>query len=427
MAQNSCNVMLLCSVLFLGLQASLFAEDPKCSIDDPFEGETEILGTVGPQVKMVRVTVTGEDVFTIEAPLIGVNQFRVAVPELKFPQDIKVQELPAGEDCSATVAPAQDEDPACDETDSIADPCHVYKNWMIMDPKNVTDVFGRRIGKRFIAVQVTVYNSSRDFNFIIHDVAVLLKKGDDFSSAELSLLRGVAARGRASDPRNKVLNLLKGAGVIFTAVLGLPVGGARGSWAAGVAGFNPLIAGFETIYPDHSINQLVRLSDGAYTANTMVPKGQARVMFAFVPQRLFMNKAHRKKFWNDPKQFWKGGGSLDLSKIEVQLDGMHVVNVAEIPPILTAVMFKPGEVEKFGTEKPEASGFFVGRFLTGATISIQNEDLDGIVTLKIQDTSTDKSIEFIVKSTKRIKSGTVLKFGVAKKGAFRTINRKIQY
>ena len=148
-------------------------------------------------------------------------------------------------------------------------------------------------------------------------------------------------------------------------------------------------------------------------------------MFAFVPQRLFMTNDNRKKFWKEPNQFW-GRGDPNLRKIEVKVDGMHVANVAEIPPILTAVMFNPGEVEKFREANSEASGFLLGRFLTGVTLSIENEDLEG-VSVEVQGTSTDERIEFIVRSTSPIESGTVLEFGVAKSGNVQTINRRIQY
>jgi hypothetical protein len=80
----------------------------------------------------------------------------------------------------------------------------------VMDPKTVGDVFGRRIGNRFVAIQVTITNRSKDFQLLIHDVSLDLRRiylhvpsgitrereegGDRFelSSLELSLLRGVA-------------------------------------------------------------------------------------------------------------------------------------------------------------------------------------------------------------------------------------------
>lgn len=52
---------------------------------------------------------------------------------------------------------------------------HVFRS--IIDPKNVSDIFGKRIAKRFVAIQVTVTNRSKDFNFLIHDISLIFKQG----------------------------------------------------------------------------------------------------------------------------------------------------------------------------------------------------------------------------------------------------------
>src|SRR5215213_11472593 len=81
----------------------------------------------------------------------------------------------------------------------------------VMAPRIVSDTFGKRIAENFVAIQVTVGNHDREFQYLINDVSLLLTKavftpqpafndpereGFFISSAELSLLRGVAEKGQ---------------------------------------------------------------------------------------------------------------------------------------------------------------------------------------------------------------------------------------
>ncbi len=319
----------------------------------------------------------------------------------------------------------------CDETDTSRT-CNINVFRVVMDPKNVADVFGRRIGKRFVAVQVTIANVSRKYDFVVHDLSFNLSrlkfwKGDlnkRLSSAELSLLRGNAEKGRSHDPRNRVLNILRATGLIFSAVIGLPVGGVRGSWAEGSAVLNgPLITAYTTLLPDHSVPQLVRLGDSAYAANTVIPRQQSRVVVAFLPQRLFMNKSQRNKFWNDPITVFD---EVDFRKLAISVYGVHVVNVGEVPPILTKTVFTPDEAKKFGNSEPEVRGYLLGRFLSGATLTVENDDLSG-VTINVMDTPSDRRVDFLIRATAPISSGTSLTIGVAKSEHFKTIKERISY
>ncbi len=88
----------------------------------------------------------------------------------------------------------------------------VYRS--IIDPKDVADIFGRRIAKHFFVVQVTVTNRNKDYQLLIHDISLdltglqagkIFGKHPKVSSIELSLLRGVAERGQTDDPRNRLL------------------------------------------------------------------------------------------------------------------------------------------------------------------------------------------------------------------------------
>src|SRR5262249_3341786 len=46
----------------------------------------------------------------------------------------------------------------------------------VMAPKEASDAFGRRIGKRFIVFQVTVENNDKDYQYMIHDISVDLSR-----------------------------------------------------------------------------------------------------------------------------------------------------------------------------------------------------------------------------------------------------------
>ena len=47
---------------------------------------------------------------------------------------------------------------------------------LLMAPKNASDDFGYRLGKRFIVYQVTISNDNKDFQYLIHDVSLDLSR-----------------------------------------------------------------------------------------------------------------------------------------------------------------------------------------------------------------------------------------------------------
>jgi len=59
---------------------------------------------------------------------------------------------------------------------TVASKDDVGVNVAVMDPHTVSDVFGKRIAQRFIALQVTIRNKSSDHQFLIHDVSLDLEK-----------------------------------------------------------------------------------------------------------------------------------------------------------------------------------------------------------------------------------------------------------
>ncbi len=187
----------------------------------------------------------------------------------------------------------------------------VYRS--LLDPKVVSDIFGRRIAQRFVVLQVTIANKNDDYQYLIHDLTLDLQaimppppkggKTYEASSADLSLLRGVAEKGQSMDGRNMTLRILRGAGSVAAGLLGVTTFGS--SYAPAVAVFNgPAIGAFADIFPDYTIGQMNRLSDSAYSTNAIVPKQQSKVVAIFLPQAIFLNREQRKEFWNDPTTLW---------------------------------------------------------------------------------------------------------------------------
>lgn len=294
----------------------------------------------------------------------------------------------------------------------------VYRS--IIDPKNIADIFGRRIAKRFVVLQVTITNKNADYQYLIHDLSLdlgcIIKggKGYEASSADLSLLRGVAEKGQSDDRRNFVLRGLRGAGTVAAGLIGVSQFGK--SYAPSVAVWNgPVVAAFSDIFPDYTINQMNRLNDSAYSANSIVPKQQAKVVAIFLPLSIFLNHQQAKKFWKDPTLLWSEDPGMDLRKLEVIVDGNFITNVEDLPPSLTTAVIDPDQMRKFQSDKPEVKGTISGNYLSGTDVKLLGTDLPH-VSIRLDGSPTDKKLDFVVNSDLPIPPGKFLKIGVSKKG-----------
>ncbi len=206
----------------------------------------------------------------------------------------------------------------------------------VMDPKNVADIFGRRVAKRYVAVQLTIANRSPDFQYLIHDVRLAvndvyldasLKPKKDYkpTSEDLLMVRGVAEKGQIYDPSNFILRLLRGTGNIAAGVIGVASLGA--SYAPTVAMFNgPVLTAYRDVFPDMTINQMNRLNDTAYAANSLVPKQSSKVLVAFLPQAILMDAKYQGKFWKDPLSIVQ---QIDFRNLKPIVDGSFMTVVEE--------------------------------------------------------------------------------------------------
>lgn len=345
----------------------------------------------------------------------------------------------------------------------------------VLNPKDVADIFGKRIGQRFIAIQVTVANRNSDLQFLIHDITIDLSRAVDpasgqpaldlsetsrnlqrliqreeseqrktgkpedtilrnlelmrtmlasisvtgggnryrMSSIDLQLLRGVAEKGYVMDPRNLTIRLLRGAGTIAGGIIGVASFGP--SFAPSVAAFNgPLISAAERAFPDFTINQLNRLNDTAYEVNSLVPRQQGKVMVVFIPQSFFMTDIQRKQFWDDPGSL---SIALNIFAATITVEGTFVEELEGQPPSINGVIIDGSESKKFQTDKPQVRGTITGKFLSGAGIGFAGQTPEGM-TVELQGKPTFNYLEFLLKSDHPLKPGTAIELlAVNKEGS----------
>lgn len=366
----------------------------------------------------------------------------------------------------------------------------------VIDPKIVSDIFGKRVAQRFVAIQVTISNKNDDFQFLIHDVSLDLKEvfGKEFadriaaeaieacnkcindcvtlstpkgvteqpestaerrqrcnrdcgqtcrfgkfelSSLELSLIRGVAEKGQGEDTRNKTLRYFRAFGTIAAGLIGVASFGP--SYPKSVAVFNgPIITAYSELYPDYTINQMNRLSDTAYKSNSLVPKQQAKVLVAFIPQAIFLTGQQRKKFWNDPTSLYpenlpkpspspspSGPPSVDFRKAIALVDGSFITEVENLPPLVTGVHINPAQALEFLKPRPVVEGYITGQYLQDSNIELANPPEGMEIVLK--GTPDNNRLYFIIRSDRPVPRSTMLNYRVFNDRGSQMISQSVTY
>ena len=397
-----------------------------------------------------------------------------------------------------TPAPTPPASPLTPPSKKLSDDIKVYVS--VMDPGIVQDVFGKRVAQRFVAIQVTIANQNQNFQFLIHDVSLDLKGvfGKEFadeisvearnacekcvvdcmnlenpvrieeeskdvertrlnkcrdncsqscrfgrfelSSLELSLIRGVAEKGQGEDTRNKTLRYFRAFGTIAAGLIGVASFGP--SYPKTIAVFNgPVINAYSELYPDYTINQMNRLSDSAYKSNSLVPKQQAKVLVAFIPQAIFLTSEQRKKFWKDPttlyplrKQTTTGtstttttttNDTIDFRKAIALVDGSFITEIENLPPLVTGVHIDPAQALEFLKPRPVVEGYIVGQFLRDADIDLLNPPEGMAISLKGKP--DDNRLYFIIRSDRRVPRTAVLNYRVFNNQGSQTISQSVTY
>jgi hypothetical protein len=241
----------------------------------------------------------------------------------------------------------------CLVSNAISNPAYIRVHRDILTPKTSADDFGYRLGHRFIVYQVTIENGNKDYQFMLQDVSIDFSR--QFGAApgtyrysasgqDLMLLRGVPEKGEDLDPRNKVLHLLQGIGSVAGAVSGLT--SFADVMGSSVAVFNgSFLQGYSTMAPDHISTQLNRLSDSAFTANTIIDQQRAKTIAMFIPVDEVLSEADQKQFRKDPYAFIGFGTGFAnglLNQADICVDGTFIQKVTVATPVLTSLAFHAG-------------------------------------------------------------------------------------
>jgi hypothetical protein len=307
------------------------------------------------------------------------------------------------------------------QTDAAEDLLKKYVRAFItvLDPKSVSDIFGRRIAKRYVAFQITISNRDKDHQFLLQDISIDLSDVADLesvvvpphytpSSNDITLLRGVSEKGQVYDWRNLTLRAFRGLGTLAAGMIGVTTFGS--SYAPGVAVFNgPVITSFRDVLPDLTINQLNRLNDSAYQTNTIIPKQGSKVIVAFVDQSHLMDHELRQRFYKDPAAITD---IIDFRKAVAVVQGMLITDILEQAPFISTVVINDDQRLHFVDKPASIEGTIVGKNLTGA--SIQLEDAPAGAEVKVKGIPESNRLNFILTSTNPILPGTILHFVVVK-------------
>lgn len=375
--------------------------------------------------------------------LVGISLIASVLTGQSPPQDVKA----AVPDQAGSPAPLPDGNKAVDDLNRQY--IEVFRT--IMAPKNVADTFGRRIAKRYIAMQITVANRNKDYQWLIQDASIELGRlllnvqtgtcpgnlgnlitamrqrvgsAQHFtvSSADLTVLRGVAEKGQSLDPRNAVVRSLTGAGIIAAGLIGVTDFGS--SFAPGVAAFNgPLINAIKEMFPDYTVEQINRLNDSAYLANTVVGKQQAKVIVLFIPQPYFLTKEQQGKYYKDPESIY--GSCPDLRLLEASVSGNFITAVTAAP-VATSVNIESSEDAKFKDDSFTINGTIAGNFFSDSTVDLVSPPQG--LTIKADGAPTDKALKFILTGTRPLAPNTALEFAIkGKSGDAAHVNYHLKY
>ena len=315
----------------------------------------------------------------------------------------------------------------------------------LIPPRMASDMFGRRIARNYIAIQVTVENNHEELDLIVYDVEVdyswlleefcrengeekvrtsqgqVLRFLCESSSQELSILRGVAEKGQINDPRNRILRILTGLGTVASTLPGIITFPVNSSYTAAVSAVNGAgLTAYRDTFPDFTVNQLNRLNDAAYTANTVVKTKNSRVFVAFIPLDLFLSKDERKVYWKDPHKFFgedddnNSDDTIDLRMLQIIISAEHVVPRDEVQPLIISVRIDQEQMKNFAKLEP-VEGFIRGRFLDGADPVIDGADGLGLkIEIDKKRQSNDNRLFFVITPSKILKQGQSLSFQVVR-------------
>jgi hypothetical protein len=170
-------------------------------------------------------------------------------------------------------------------------PPDVACSMSLLTYSETSDIFGLRVAKDYVAVQVIVRNLNQQDEYLLHDVqlAVDTDPCGSFSQFEGGrdrlLVRAVALRNQFTDPRNWAVRILEGVGTVASTAVGF----ASRDYSLGLGVYNGVTPAVKAIFPDYTVDQLNRLSDLAFTSSgqtrTVVGKNGVVMFVTFFPAK----------------------------------------------------------------------------------------------------------------------------------------------
>jgi hypothetical protein len=223
----------------------------------------------------------------------------------------------------------------------------------LLDTTTTEYAFGRTISRHTLAFQVHVDNTSKDYQLLVHDIGLEICKRDDapskdsgkqgpapqaelrsrpddkfcdegpfttMSSMDKYVMQGLADRGQSQDPRNVALRVITGVGLAATplptiaAHLGHSFTPAAAWWSG------PVVEAYKAIFPDYTVNQLVRLNNSSFQTDKVVPKNSSADMTVFFPTELLLTKQQIKEFRRDPYRLFSDA----VRNYRIVVDGQFI-------------------------------------------------------------------------------------------------------
>jgi len=236
----------------------------------------------------------------------------------------------------------------------------------ILDTTTTNYVFGHTISRRALAIQVHVDNNSQKHDLLVHKISLevcktdnadskaagksneakaaqeqkrllqsrLQPKSQDFQCADGSLivqmagfdktvLQGLADRGQSRDVRNVGLRVITAVGAVATPFPTVVAHLGHSFTPAAAAWNGPLVEAYKGLFPDYTVNQLIRLSNDAFEPNKVVPKTSSAEMTVFLPLAMLMNKEQIHRFRKDPYNAF----SYAVQNYRVLIDAQFIQDV----------------------------------------------------------------------------------------------------
>lgn len=203
---------------------------------------------------------------------------------------------------------------------------------VLIPPRVARRIFGGEIAKHYAVIELNVANKSPDAALIIQGAYIdytnwalsgsvrpdeICKEGLDtdskrpfksctrpnqVASEEYRVVRGQLLNMQPWTPRNTTVRLLTLLGSIAT---GYSFSIKEVGYNKGINAFTGVVVpGFQTFWPDQTVDQMNRISDFGYQTNKIVPRQGSDIIVCFYPIGRFLTNSFRDLYLKNPAVFF---------------------------------------------------------------------------------------------------------------------------